>query len=378
METTRPSLRIALMLETDGPGGAENVLFDLAEALRDRGHTVCPIGPEHGNGWLGAKLRASGFETHSFDQTQMLDWRLIRHLKRLFNDLNVDVIHCHEFVSAIYGGTAARLARRPHVLTMHGNQTMCDAWRRRVVLRCAFRGSHAVVAVSESTKVQLDRDLGLSPESVRVIRNGVPIRVGQGEGIRQELGMRDGEILILAVGNLLERKGHIFLLRALQKLQEDGLSEPWRLAIAGGRGGEERSKLEAFIAEHGLSERVHILSYRNDIPDLLAAADLFVMPSLWEGLPLSIIEAMLMGVAVIASDTSGIPEAIVSEEHGLLVPPGDADRLAEALGRLLRDTELRKRLASGGRSRALAEFTIDAMADSYENLFHAACEGRRR
>jgi glycosyltransferase involved in cell wall biosynthesis len=197
--------------------------------------------------------------------------------------------------------------------------------------------------------------------------------MGQADGIREELGVRDGETLILAVGNLLERKGHIYLLRALQNLVEQGLSDPWRLAIAAGWGGEERSNLDAFTAEHGLSDRVHILNHRDDVPDLLAAADIFVMPSLWEGLPLSILEAMLMGVAVIASETSGIPEAIVHEKHGLLVPPGDAGKLSEALVRLLREPELRERLALGGRTRALDEFTIDTMTAAYEELFQSAC-----
>jgi glycosyltransferase involved in cell wall biosynthesis len=376
MDVDSPSLRVALMLETDGPGGAENVVFHLAEALRDRGHTVYPVGRERGDGWLGEKLRASGFEAQTFDQERMFDWRLIRHLKHLFEKLDVDVVHCHEFVASVYGGIAARLVGRPHVFTMHGNQTMCDAWRRRAALRWVFRRSNAVVAVSQSTKAQLDRDLGIAPELIRVIRNGVPVRMGQGDGIRREFGVREDETLILAVGNLLERKGHIYLLRALQRLVEQGLPVPWRLAIAGGRSGDERPKLDAFIAEHGLSDRVDILSHRNDVPDLLAAADLFVMPSLWEGLPLSVLEAMLMGVAVIASETSGIPEAIANEKHGLLVPPGDVERLSEALGRLLRDPELRAKLASGGRTRALAEFTIDAMADAYEALYRTAGSSR--
>ena len=174
MGVPRSSLRIALMLETDGPGGAENVVFDLAGALRTRGHTVYPVGPEHGDGWLGRKLRSSGFETQTFDQARMLDGRLVRHLKRLFMNLEVDVVHCHEFVAAVYGGTAAWLADRPHVFTMHGNQGMCDAWRRRAALRWVFHHSHAVVSVSQVTKVQLDRDLGLPPNAIRVIRNGVP------------------------------------------------------------------------------------------------------------------------------------------------------------------------------------------------------------
>ncbi len=379
MAVPRSSLRIALMLESDGPGGAENVVFDLAEALRDRGHTVYPLCPKHGDGWLGKKLRASGFETPMFDLRRnsdrivIRDLRLISDLAGIFKRLDVDVVHCHDFVAAIHGGIAARLAGRPRVLTLHGHQTMCDAWRRRAALRWAFRHSHAAVAVSQATKTQLDHDLGLAPEAIQVIRNGVPMRTGQGEGIREELGVQDGELIILAVGNLIERKGHIYLLRALQSLTKEEQSPPWRLAIAGGWGGDERPKLEAFAIEHGLSDRVHLLTYRNDVPDLMAAADIFVMPSLWEGLPLAVLEAMQMGVCVVASETSGIPEAIINEKDGLLVPPGDATALACSVGRVIRDSELRNRLAKEGKDRAMREFTIDAMTDAYESLYRSAC-----
>jgi glycosyltransferase involved in cell wall biosynthesis len=284
----------------------------------------------------------------------------------------VDVVHCHDFVAVIHGGIAARLAGRPRIFTLHGHQTMCDVWRRRAALRWAFRHGHAAIAVSQATKTQLDRDLGLAPGAIQVVRNGVPMRTGRGDGIREEFGVQDGELVILAVGNLVERKGHIYLLRALQNLATEGLSPRWHLVIAGGWGGDERPKLEAFVMEHNLADRVHLLTYRNDVADLLAAADIFVMPSLWEGLPLAVLEAMQMGVCVVASETSGIPEAIVDEKHGLLVPPGDVTALARSLGRVIHDSELRNRLAKEGKARALREFTIDAMTTAYESLYHSA------
>jgi glycosyltransferase involved in cell wall biosynthesis len=184
--------------------------------------------------------------------------------------------------------------------------------------------------------------------------------------------VKEGEVLILAVGNLDPRKGHIVLLRALHELAGRGRDRAWRLAIAGGRGGPEQPGLEAFAAEHGMTDRVHILKYRRDIPDLLAAADILAMPSLWEGLPLAILEAMLAGTAVVASETSGIPEAIVSGEHGLLTPPGDVLALAGALETLMSDPAYRLRLADQARDRAMAEFTIGAMTGAYEELYRAA------
>jgi glycosyltransferase involved in cell wall biosynthesis len=369
-------LRVAMMLEVDTPGGAENVVFDLAVALRERGHAVHPVGPEHGDGWLGEKLRASGFETHTFHLDKMLDWRCLRDLTQLFRRLDVDVVHGHEFDGAVYGAAAARLAGRAHVTTLHGNQTMTAAWRRRVALRWSFRRSQGVVAVSNDTKHQLERDLELRPDAIQVIRNGVPLRSGHADEVRRELGVRPGEVVILSVGNLVARKGHIFLLRALQLLEEQGLSVAWRLAIAGGWGGEARPGLESFAAEHGMADRVHILTYRNDVPDLLAAADVFVMPSLWEGLPLAVLEAMQVGLPILASEISGIPEAIVTEEQGLLVAPGEVSALAEGLGRLLRDPGLRERLGRAARDRAMREFSIDAMTEAYEALYRSALTER--
>jgi glycosyltransferase involved in cell wall biosynthesis len=206
---------------------------------------------------------------------------------------------------------------------------------------------------------------------VHVVHNGIPLVEGNPRPVREELGVRAGELLILAVGNLDERKGHLILLRALALLGHQGLSQPWRLAIAGGRGGPERPKLEAFAREHGMQDRLHILSHRDDIANLQAAADIFAMPSLWEGLPLALLEAMLAGKAIVASDTAGIPEAIAPESHGLLVAPGNPELLAEALHRLLTEASLRKRLGSAALERGRREFTIGAMADSYEPYYRA-------
>lgn len=369
MSESRRPLRIALMLETDGPGGAEIVLLNMGEELRDRGHEVYPVCVEHG--WLSGQFAARGFEPQPFVIRRPLDLRCLKDTVSMLRRLRVDVVHSHEFTMSVYGAAAARQVRRPHVITMHGNQTMTRALRRRLALRWAIRNSDATVAVSSATKEQLDEDLGLGVGSIDVIRNGVPIRPGDPTAVTHELGVRAGEVLILAVGNLDPRKGHIVLLRALHQLTAEGLGARWRLAIAGGRGGPERPRLQEFAREHGLADRVHILEHRDDIPDLLAAADVLAMPSLWEGLPLAILEAMLSGTAVVASETSGIPEAIVSGEHGLLTPPGDEVALAEAIRKLIVDESYRVRLATQGQGRAMAEFTVGAMTDAYEDLYRA-------
>ena len=125
-------LRIALMLETDGPGGAEVVVFQLAEELRRRGHVVVPVGPEQGVGWLRGKFLAAGFTPEAFRLRRPLDPVCLRDLRRMLVRQEIDVVHSHEFTMSVYGAVAARTAGVPHIITMHGNQTMTAAWRRRV------------------------------------------------------------------------------------------------------------------------------------------------------------------------------------------------------------------------------------------------------
>jgi len=365
-------MRIGLWLESDGPGGAELVVFRMAEELRRRGHDVLPMGPAKGVGWLGAKFREAGFAPRVFTLRRPVDPMCVRDLASQIRSDRLDLVHSHEFTMAVYGAAAARGAHCLHVTTMHGNQTMTAALRRRIALRWAFRRTAATIAVSADTRRQLCADLGLEPGAVEVILNGVPERPGDPAPIRRELGLRRGEVLLVAVGNLDTRKGHIYLLQALQRLHAAGLEAPWRVAIAGGRGGDQRERLEAFASEHGFRDRLHLLAQRDDIPDLLAAADVFVMPSLWEGLPLALLEAMLAGKAIVASNISGIPEAVRDEREGLLVPPGDVDSLAKALGHLLSDTALRERLGVEAAERAHREFTVEAMVNAYESVYRKA------
>jgi glycosyltransferase involved in cell wall biosynthesis len=232
--------------------------------------------------------------------------------------------------------------------------------------------SDAVVAVSEDTKRHLDERLGLAPDVVSVISNGVLVERGNRDRVRNELGLRPDESLVMASGSLVERKGHAVLIRALASLDR---ALPWRLAIAGQ--GREREALEQLAVALGVADRVHVLGFRDDMPDVLAATDIFAMPSLWEGLPLALLEAMAAGKPIVASATSGIPEAMTSGCEGILTAPGDVGQLAGALEQLMRDGALRDRLGAAAAARAAAEFSFDAMIGKYEALYRGAIKGQK-
>ena len=373
-----PRLRIAMMLESDEPGGAEMMVYRLSDELRGRGHTIIPVGPEHGVGWLGDLFRRGGFSPEVFRINRPIDPGCVNGLVRLFREYRIDAVHSHEFTMAVYGTASTRILGLPHIITMHGGLKVCKALRRRIALRWAMRTSEYSVMVSRATQKQFSDDLGVSPSLFTVVPNGVPIQTGDASRVREEFDIDPRECVLLAVGVLERHKGHRVLLEALAQLDAGGLSTPWRLIIAGGGGGEEHDSLLRFIEGNGLSGRVHIVLNRNDIADLLSLTDIFVMPSLWEGLPMAVLEAMVSRKAIVASGIAGIPEAIVNERDGLLVPPGEAAPLAAALGRLIRDQQRREALATAAASRAHREFTVSVMADSYEELYARAYAKRQR
>jgi glycosyltransferase involved in cell wall biosynthesis len=376
--TSIPRLRIAMMLESDEPGGAEMMVFRLSDELRRRGHTIVPVGPEHGVGWLGDVFRRGGFSPEVFRLQRPIDPGCVRGLVQLFRDHQIDVVHSHEFTMAVYGAASSRLLGLPHVITMHGGVKVCKALRRRIALRWALKTSDHAVMVSRATQKQFAVDLGVKPSLFTVVPNGVPVEAGDAARVRAEFGIGERDCVLVAVGVLERHKGHRVLLEALARLDSGKVATPWKLIIAGGGGGEEHGSMLEFIDAEGLSDRVHIVLNRNDIADLLALADIFVMPSLWEGLPLAVLEAMVARKAIVASAIAGIPEAIVDGREGLLVPAGEVTPLADALRLLLADPTRRVDLGEAAAARADRDFTVEVMADRYEALYANAFARRQR
>ncbi len=358
---------IALMLESDEPGGAEVFLLNCAIELRARGYGVVPVLPIGKTGWLGARFREHDFESEAFEIKSVYDRAFLAKLQGDLVRRGVTVIHSHEFAMAVYGTVVARRMGVRHVVTHHANMWMTDKLRRRMALRWALRNADATVAVSEDYRQHLLRSLGPTAERVITIVNGIAPTQGDADPVRREFGIGPDEVVVLAAGALVERKGHIVLVRAVEQLRRDGCLVPVRVIIAGE--GQEEARLRTAIHDAGLDGIVHLAGVRLDIPNLMAACDILAMPSIWEGLPLAVLEGMHAGSAIIGSRISGIPEAVREGVDGLLTPPGDAPALSGALRRLLEEPELRRRMGASARARALAEFHIAPMMDRYERLY---------
>lgn len=372
------SKTVALMIESDGPGGAENVLLHLAEGLRGRGFRVIPVLPSDGCGWLGERFHERGFRSERFRITSTLDPRCVKALTDLLKRENVSVVHAHEFALAVYGTGAAVAAKIPSVITMHGGRYHEAKMYRRVALRWAAGRSRATVAVSRATARDLAKSIFVGPGRIAVVPNGIQPPRGDEAGavVRAELHLDPREPLLLSVGNLYPVKGHRTFAKALADLRQRRPDLRWRAAIAGR--GEEGAWLSSFLAEQGLKDQVHLLGYRSDVPHLLAAADIFVLPSDSEGLPLALLEAMLSGKPAVATRVGGVPEALKDGETGLLVPPSRPDRMSRAIERLLDQPALQMRLGAAARNEAARRFTVEAMVDAYLDLYGFGSGEERR
>jgi len=250
---------------------------------------------------------------------------------------------------------------------MHGGRYYAERWRRRLLFRCAIALSAATTAVSAPLALDLERTLHLRRGRVERIPNGARPAPGGANGIRHTLGVPEGAPFLVAVGNLYAVKGHRHLLSAVALLRDR--APQLHVAIAGR--GEEEGRLRAQLEATALADRVHLLGLRSDVGALLASADLFVHPSLAEGLPLAVLEAMFAGRPIVATSVGELPVVLQEGSAGYLVPPGDPVALANAIHTLIEDRERATSLGARAEARARRDFSTARMAARYATLYGA-------
>lgn len=294
------------------------------------------------------------------------DWRAAMRLARHFLDSGTDIVHSHNERAHYLSAFAGRAVRVPvHINTRHGIHPP-TTWRGMLRRRTMAMLSDAVVAVSSAVRdetVEMDR---IPPSKLRIIFNGTDVgaeRLTRSEA-RHQLGLDDGAFVIGAIGRLAPEKDYASFIEAFDRAR----SRIPRLAAAILGDGPLSAELVEAARARGL-DGLRFYGYRRDAVALLPAFDVFVQPSLTEGISLSVIEAMAAAVPVIATSVGGNPEAIGNGEAGALVPPRDSEALTEAIVSLSRDSERRTRLADAGRRRAQSFFSIEATTRAYEALY---------
>jgi glycosyltransferase involved in cell wall biosynthesis len=354
-------MRVAHLVISGDVAGGQMVALELARAARARGDDVLFLSP--GRGAFTDLVERDGMRVLPVDvaRTYRLGGaaRLARDLRRQ----RVDVLHTHTALAAnVLGRMAGRLAGVPVVSHLHIENHFPPSPARAAVLRSldnrTARLAARIVAVSEGTKRALVEQ-GYPAELVEVVPNGIQLVSNDGDTSgRSTLDVPEGARVVGEIARLCDVKGQRELLRALAQL-------PGVHAVFAGEdleaGGEYRRGLEREAAELGIDDRVTFAGYR-PAAEVLPALDVFVLPSWIEGMPITVLEAMAHGKPVVATAVGGTAELVVDGETGVLVPPRDPDRLAEAIRQLLDDPESARRLGKAGRARVAERFSAEAMS----------------
>jgi len=314
------------------PGGIETMALDLASFASSSDTTyIVSLEGEHDSA-LAAWPRLAAHAERLYFMHKRAGWQpaLIRRLRGLFQHLQADAVHTHHIGPLLYGGLAARLAGIRHLTHTEHDAWHLDAPRRRWLQRAAIALTRpTLVADANSVAAAMHRHLGR--RDIRVVRNGIDtarFKPGNARLARQWLGLPTGVPLVGCAGRLEQVKGQQVLIEALAMLPPDT-----HLALAGSGGNE--AQLRALTRHHGIDQRVHFLGRIDDMPTFYQALDLFCLPSLNEGFPLSPLEAQACQIPAVVSDVGGARETLCPAS-GRLVPPGDAGRLAESLQQMLR------------------------------------------
>lgn len=368
--------------------GVPKHVLDLAANLNPERYEVEVLAgrSEPGEGELWAEARERGIKTWYVPALQrkvdpIADLKAYADIRRRLREGSYHIVHTHISKAGILGRLAARRAGVPVVVhTYHGqveevSGRSLKSYLFRACERCAARWTDRIVAVSEETvKECLRRGIG-KPAQYRVIHNGIDLapflercsapaaRVSAGAG--PCLG---------TIGSLTREKGLEVLLQAFTLLRQR--HPQLQLQIVGD--GKLRGELQAMARQLGIAESVHFQGIAADVRPWLASFDLFVLPSLQEGLPTVLLEAMAAGRPVVASRVGGIPEVVIDGRTGLLVPAGDPQALAAALDRLLRDPEMRQAMGQAGRERAVQAFGLERMLRQLEKEYEELLSARRQ
>jgi glycosyltransferase involved in cell wall biosynthesis len=337
-------------------GGAQQVLYLLA-GLKARGVEnilICARGSA-----LATALHPGLCEWLEVPMRGDADVGFVWRCQALLAQMKPDLLHVHSRRGAdIYGGLAARRAGVPAVLSRR-----VDNPEPGVLARAKYRRYQAVIAISARIRDMLINDVGLASGQVALVPDAVDsarFRPGDnGAQVRAELGLPADAVTVALVAQLIPRKGHRVLLDTLPTL----LDKQPRLHVLFFGQGPLQTRLESRIQGLGLSERVHLLGFRDDMDALLPAMDLLVHPALREGMGVALLESMACGVPVLASRVGGIPDVVEEGVSGRLVPPGDRQALTRVLAELLNDPDQRRRLGAAGRQRVLGGFSIDQMVE---------------
>ncbi len=357
------------MITELAPAGAERIVYELATGLDAEKFAVEVVALR--DGLVAQQLLDAGIPVHVIGlkgKLSVLNPLHFLRLRKILHRRNYDIIHTHLFHADI----AARLAKPSDaklIYSVHIAEKRYRPWQfwlgRMFKKRCK-----KIIAVSQAAADHHARRSKFPADYYRVIYNGINLEHFRRDGaagvqIRKNIGIADGEMVLLFAGRLDHQKGVDILIDAFG--QAAPKLEKCHLLIAGQ--GLQETMLRDKIQHSNLSDVVFMLGFCREIQQVMAAADILIMPSRWEGFGLSAAEAMAASLPVIATKVEGLSEVVVDGVTGLLVPPENSKLLADAIVQLVQDKGLREKFATEGHGRVVEKFTIDKMVTQHEQIY---------
>ncbi len=327
------------------------------------------------------EMRAAGFTVEVLGRKPGFDRNCMKRIVQLWKKHQVRFVHAHQYTPYFYAmGARGFFQKTPPILFTEHGRFFPDLpnLKHKIFNRIFMRSTDRITAVSQSVGNAIIQNEGIPRERVEIIRNGIDkfrftqnrLSELQKQALRRSLGLTD-EKVVLFTARLDPIKDHFTAIHAMKSLLNsssyENSTKPPVLLLAGN--GPEKKAIELCIQKNQLENQVRLLGERSDVSDLLQIADIFLLTSKSEGIPLTILEAFASGVPVVATNVGGIPEVISIGKNGLLAESGDFSQIAFHLEKLLRDESFSAEIANNARARFEKEFTETQMLAQYEKVF---------
>lgn len=369
-------LRILHLLDSGGMYGAENVVINLSREMIAAGKfepvVGCIVQKDNESVDLYDVAQKNGIEARKILINNFLLFRDLRRFTVLLKELRIDLIHCHGYKASVFAFVAK--AGIPVLATCHlwfeGPERPLKTRAMIALEKFIYRFLPVIVAVSEEIR-QILLEAGIASEKVLVVRNGIvlsdygEITSSTRKRLQAELGLQKGDVCVLNVGRLTEQKSQCDIVDAARLV--NNTNRKVKFFIVGD--GALREALQQQIRSCKVEETVFLLGFRNDIPDLLQLADLFILPSLDEGMPMALLEAVASRVPVIATAVGDVGKLIVHCASGIIVGKNDVTVLAEEIIALAADTARQNKMAEEALRRVLSLYSSQVMYGQYDKIY---------
>lgn len=350
-------------------GGTEQVIRQLVENTDRERYEVSILCIDNHIGEIGQQLKKDGIAVFQLKRLPQFDFELVKALRRLCHEKEIDILHCHQYTPYFYGVLAAIRTDMKVIFTEHGRfYPDRSSWKRKLLNPLLVKLTDQVTSISKATKEALIRFESIPEHRIQVIYNGIADLSQKkfvAEPLNKELGIDDNSLILGTISRLDPIKNHKMMISAFKEIQTHHANT--RLLIVGD--GPLRHELEQQCQELGLENQVIFTGFKVEPQKYLSLMDIFLLPSFSEGTSMTLLEAMSFSKPCVVTDVGGNPEIVVDRLNGLVIPNDDKDKLVAACLDLIENTSEQKQLGVNGRKRFDEHFTVQKMMLQFDSLY---------